>query len=306
MKTRYSLEKYSSGNRKQKVRCPKCNVDNKFVRYVDNATNEILNEKVGRCERINSCGYHYRPKQYFENNGIIPKYKPIKSKPLPPFFYVDKIHLNNSMQNNTKSTLYQFLIRYFDSENVKKTFNKYKVGYSERFGNSVVFWQVDNFDRIYTAKYMVYNHLTGKRDKLKFSWTKIPQNYRRRQCLFGLHLISLFSEDYKVGIVESEKTALICDLYFQDENIIWLATGGERFLNIEKLEPLKNRQVILFPDLTKENCKNTAFQFWENVGKKAVEKWNIDIKINQYLEKVSNEKQREEQQDLADFIINNM
>ena len=37
-----------------------------------------------------------------------------------------------------------------------------------------------------------------------------------RQVFFGLHLLELFKK-YKIGIVESEKTALMCDLFF-DEN----------------------------------------------------------------------------------------
>ena len=59
----------------------------------------------------------------------------------------------------------------------------------------------------------------------RFYWIKKDDSDKEmRQVFFGLHLLELF-KNYKIGIVESEKTALMCDLFF-DEKIIWLASGG--------------------------------------------------------------------------------
>ena len=61
--------KYSLNSKVGKGTCPKCERKGKFVFYVDNSTGEILHELVGRCDREYSCGYHYTPKQFFDDNA---------------------------------------------------------------------------------------------------------------------------------------------------------------------------------------------------------------------------------------------
>ena len=40
-----------------------------FTRYIDTYNNnEYVNERVGKCNRLDKCGYHYTSKQYFEDN----------------------------------------------------------------------------------------------------------------------------------------------------------------------------------------------------------------------------------------------
>ena len=123
-----------------------------------------------------------------------------------------------------------------------------------------------------------------------------------RQVFFGLHLINYF-KNYKIGIVESEKTAMLCDLFF-DEKIIWLASGGMEGINETKLKDLEGREVILFPDLSTNNSKNSAYKSWktkaETLGKRLI----MNIKINNYLELFSGSSDKENQLDLGDFIIN--
>ena len=35
--------------------------------YTEN-NNQYLSERVGKCNRLDKCGYHYTPKQYFTDN----------------------------------------------------------------------------------------------------------------------------------------------------------------------------------------------------------------------------------------------
>lgn len=63
-----------------------------------------------------------------------------------------------------------------------------------------------------------------------------------------MHLVSL---DKPIGVVESEKTALMCDLFFPKTS--WLATGGEQM--ILKVNVLDNARI--FAD------KGKAFQNWK-------------------------------------------
>ena len=53
-----------------------------------------------------------------------------------------------------------------------------------------------------------------------------------------------------MAIVEAEKTAIVASLFFPD--VLFLATGGITNLRKETCEPLKDRRVILFPDLGAE------------------------------------------------------
>ena len=111
--------------------------------------------------------------------------------------------------------------------------------------------------------------------------------YELKQCLFGEHLLAT-DQNKTVAIVESEKTAVICSIYFPE--YIWLATGGLLNLSEEKLFVLKNRKVKLFPDLK-------AFDVWQ-------EKVNLlsNCSISDYLERECTPAQREQGADLADYI----
>ena len=64
---RYQLEKYRG--RGSRYVCPQCGRKYTFTRYIDtHNNNEYVNDKVGKCNRLDKCGYHYTPKQYFEDN----------------------------------------------------------------------------------------------------------------------------------------------------------------------------------------------------------------------------------------------
>ena len=40
-----------------------------FTRYIDTETNQYIADDVGKCNRLDKCGYHYTPKQYFSDNS---------------------------------------------------------------------------------------------------------------------------------------------------------------------------------------------------------------------------------------------
>ena len=63
---RYQLEKYRG--RGTRYSCPQCGRKYYITRYIDTETNQYINERVGKCNRLDKCGYHYTPKQYFTDN----------------------------------------------------------------------------------------------------------------------------------------------------------------------------------------------------------------------------------------------
>ena len=65
---RFHLQKYRPGSKKV---CPKCGRKSCFTRYVDGNAQITFPNHVGKCDHINSCGYHYTPKEYFQDNPTI-------------------------------------------------------------------------------------------------------------------------------------------------------------------------------------------------------------------------------------------
>ena len=113
------------------------------------------------------------------------------------------------------------------------------------------------------------------------------------------------SKKSKIVIVESEKTALLGMLYFKSK-YLFLATGGLMNLTKEKLKPLENREVILIPDLSPIDAKNSAFDYWKTKSEKFSKEINCSISISNLLEENATEQERNLQLDLGDFIIENL
>jgi len=108
------------------------------------------------------------------------------------------------------------------------------------------------------------------------------------QCLFCEHLLK---EDLNapVAIVESEKIAIIAQTKMPD--YLWLATGSLNEFKPAKLNVLKGRRVIAFPNLG-------AYYHWH---KKAAN-LNFAIEVSDYLEKNATEMQKKNGLDIADFL----
>ena len=80
---RYIWEPYSGPGSRHT--CPECGRKGAFVRYIDTETGEQLADNVGRCNREDSCGYHYKPRDYFRDHpGTGQPFQPtLRTKPRP-------------------------------------------------------------------------------------------------------------------------------------------------------------------------------------------------------------------------------
>lgn len=245
---RYKLEKYKG--RQSRYNCPDCGNEhrNTFAKYIDIETGLYLNDKVGRCNRESKCGYHYSPKRFFDDNGQPNTNQLIKieSKPEPLTSHLPIQSINTNYKGNY---LYSFLVNQYGTGKVDEVMQLYKIGSSDKWNRSTVFYQFDKFKRCRTGKIMQYDPQTGRRIKKPYNriaWVHSPINeYNLKQCLFGEHLVR-FNDNTPIGIVESEKTALIMAIVKPD--IIWLATGGLSNLSKNKVSGLGFRKVVLFPD----------------------------------------------------------
>lgn len=128
----------------------------------------------------------------------------------------------------------------------------------------VVFWQIDNEAKPRAAKLMKFypqeHPKFGHRDKeVHPGWIYNQEGIRQEvkpdehtilKPGFGFHLLSKYPQA-EVQVVESEKTALLCAIYFGDlEHKLWVATAGKANLGKNILKPLtdQNRVIALHPD----------------------------------------------------------
>lgn len=313
MDYQFMLEKYSG--RSSRYPCPQCKQVNEFARYIDVDTGNYIAEYVGRCNRVAKCDYHYTPKQFFTDN---PNVKPFERRATA---YRTESKINTKVdlisEDIFKQTLRDFdqnnFIRYlkarFEGSKITDVICRYFIG--TWFDGRTVFWQIDGCRLIRTGKLIAYNAITGKRIKSqKPSWVhaelkrekwnnfeyteEVNKEFHLKQCFFGEHLLQ--SESQKpVGVVESEKTAIVASLVLPQ--LLWIATGGCGNLNVNKLQhAIKRRRVILFPDSSK-------FEYWATKVKEARKIFNIDIQMFNLFELRLNEEQKREDYDIADFIL---
>jgi hypothetical protein len=296
---RYILEKYKGRN--TRYNCPNCK-KREFVRYIDTETNKHLSPDVGKCNRIDNCGYHYSPSQYFKDNNIVTSHvnKPINIKPLPPQQKLPSIIpveiFKESLSGFENNNFVRSLLNIFEPDIVGKLVSRYFIGTSTHWPGSTVFWQIDLTGKIRAGKIMLYNAETGKRVKQPYdyiTWVhkalKMP-DFSLSQCFFGTHLLR--DKSKPVGMVESEKTAIICSVYFP--KLIWLAAGNAEGLNAEKCKVLQRRKVVLFPDLNQ-------FDKWTDKAKELFPQGNCTI--FDLLERKATEIERLQGLDLADYMV---
>jgi hypothetical protein len=243
---KYSLDKSS-----KKFLCPKCN-KRTFVKYIETETGSYLNDEFGRCDRETNCGYHSNPKGEFKNTFEV-KYIP---PPEPSFHNYDLV--SQSGRNYKQNNFVQFLKTIFSDDEVKSVILKYLIGTSKHWNGANIFWQIDNNEKVRHGKIMLVNSETGKRIKNKEGRSLINsvrsvlklENFNLNQCLFGLHLVNE-TNTKTIGLVESEKTAVIMSLFKPD--YVWLATGSKGGLKYAFLKPIKDFKIIAFPDKSEYN-----------------------------------------------------
>lgn len=300
---RYILQPYKGMSTRH--HCPECKKrDWTFTLYIDVETGEPVNDLVGKCDRLDNCGYHYTPKQFFQDTSasaeppsfmastkqskiVVPKQADIS--------FISKEVFKASLAGYGRNHFINFLISLFGEKAVTEAVTNYFIGSSNKWPGATVFWQIDLKGNVRTGRIMLYDSTTGKRVKEPkcVTWVHTVlkfQNFALKQCFFGEHLLR--DKTRPVAIVESEKTAIIASLYLPQ--FIWLASGGKEGLGTAKCTALKGRKVTLFPDIN-------GLEKWTQ---KAKELSNMaTFFVSSLLEEKATEAEREQGLDLADYLI---
>lgn len=275
---RYHLDATRGTSHKYTCPNPKCLGKKSFRRYVDEQGNE-LGDECGICDHINSCGYHLPPREFFKLHPELQKDWRL-NHPLPDnwsaigrrstrndssqvvqqqnieekAFTLDRSLVDRSRSNESlfvSWVVHNVAPHYkFSTELVFRVLDDYQLGEDRQ--HRVVFWLIDQQGRVRSGKMMEYG-IDGHRMK-SFDWVhsalmrcnQLDGNaWELRQCLFGEHLLDTYPSK-EIGLVESEKSAIICSLFYPD--MLWLATGSCQNLNVERVSPLIGRKVKVYPD----------------------------------------------------------
>ena len=257
---RYQLEtRKLTGRPQRKFTCPHCGKKKCFVRYVDTLNDfHYVADDVGKCNHQHSCGYHYKPADYYRDNQWAREPTALHEShctpaPLPPFQplpmdYVLRSHSPRSIfwQWFTTDVARKLIL---SQEQLRQIYDDYLIGATRR--GEVIFWQIDQEQQVHGG-HMMHYRIDGHREGFQ-GWTHIPLiragllpiDWQLYQCFFGQHLLSRRT-DAHVCIVESEKTALV--MAACQPEYLWLATCGSSGLSPERVKCLSGRRVTLFPD----------------------------------------------------------
>jgi len=197
----------------------------------------------------------------------------------------------------------QFLLREFDRESVIRAIAAYRIGtmYEPKRGDRTVFWQIDKDGKVRSGKLISYDPTTGKRDKAKGSnWAhaimkasgSLSEGFELEQCFFGEHLLP-YDRRMAVAIVESEKSAVISSICMPQYR--WLACGGKRNLQPEKLVRIGKRRIVLYPDAG-------GFAEWLELAAAAREA-GLDVRVFDLIEQRATPEEKKADIDIADWLI---
>ena len=157
------------------------------------------------------------------------------------------------------------------------------------------------------------------------------------RCLFGLHLLTEFFEEggrrneegeysqrskgtpactdstaqnislsppesggeTAIAVVEAEKTAVIMSEVYPQ--YVWMAAGGLSALSAEKLHPLRDHKVVLFPDTDPDG---TTYACWKAIAREASRSFLSPVYVSPLLERQATPEQKAAKIDIVDLLFN--
>lgn len=317
MALRYILEPYKGPA--SRYTCPRCHHKRTFSRYIDTLNMEHLPAELGRCSREVNCGYHAKPHQFKADNRQPANHhhgaKTLNQQAFAANCVIHPQYVNETFDNYNDNNFVQFLITRFGLGLAAEAVARYRIGTSNHWRGATIFWQIDTGLDVRTGKVMLYDRQTAKRVKTPFNhitWVHalllkqirlnneqltlthgdkaipLPTDmFTLQQCFFGEHLLAE-NPNKPVGIVESEKSAILASIYLPQ--ITWLAAGSLSMLNAQRCEMLKQHDVTLFPDLN-------GYARWNAVARQ------MQFKISTLLESAASTEDRILGLDLADYLL---
>lgn len=247
--------------------------------------------------------------------------------PEPVFFDFETFKQTLQPERYEKNTFIQNLfyrVQFpFEADEVTKVIQLYRLGTVSngyRAGaNTFPFIDIKgNVRAVQVKQFDEHNHTTGtdflhsiiekhhtRNNKPLPEWLEAyTKQDKRISCLFGEHLLSKYRSN-PVALVEAPKTAVYGTLYFglpeTPESLIWLAVYNKSSFSFDKLKVLQGRFIYVFPDLSKDG---NTFKEWETKAKEYESRLpGTRFIFSDLLEQLAPEQDKNEGNDLADFLI---
>jgi hypothetical protein len=252
-----------------------------------------------------------------QQRPAVPKpYNPPQTEEKPEVIdFIPPQYMLNSLRRYDENGFIVGLTRLFGQEAISRVNQQYMIGTSKKYQDrgclSTIFWQVDINENIRQCNVIMYNPETLKRSRDE---NMRPKKYGRwispemedknlKCCFFGEHLLREYPQK-DVCIVESEKTAIICSMFYPNYN--WLATSGTTGVQWKEKRPcevLKGRRVKLFPDAGEKNGIK-AHSVWSDIANSIAGLIDCKISVSDLIEKKATGQERADGWDLADYLIN--
>jgi hypothetical protein len=315
---RYTLDKSS-----RQHHCPSCG-KKRFVRYIDIETKQYLPEEYGKCNRSDNCRYHLNPYKDGYNTDEAKRNTGKASPPkiAQPLYYLPETVLNATLKVESFSNNFfvQNLLKICPLKDIEKVVSLYRIGTigkGERAG-ATTFPFIDKAGNIRTIQAKLFNeenhtlkngtdfvhsilvrHYVKKGESLPCWLNDYIKNEKYVTCLFGEHLLNKYPLN-PVALVEAPKTALIATLYYglpdNPDALLWLAVYNKSSLTIDRCKVLKNRKVVLFPDL------NAYTEWLSRTRELSAILPDTRFVVSDLLEKNANENDKKQGLDLADYL----
>ncbi len=250
LKLAIRLDENLGSHIQKKEQCPGCHKQKRFVRFYDFDKLEYLPAHFGRCDRQEHCGYFLSP--YSDNSEYVadPNRTTHIEVPDNPIVYVDKAIVAKTLSHYDSNTFVQFLISKVGYDKAMATVFKFYIGTAQN--NGTIFWQIDQFNKPRTGAKIHYKP-DGHRNKEIDVKRLFVLKDGYKPCLFGEHQIHSAASNSLYVIVESEKTAIVGECYMNSLNnrpLVWLACSGSNGLTFDKIQCLRNKNVLLAPDFS--------------------------------------------------------
>jgi hypothetical protein len=239
--------------------CPLCG-DRSLSYYVDTHNGScIVDESLGKCDHLDSCKpYHEHPYQWsglreYEKQYGDSNYKRVEVPEKPKrYYYLDKTLLDK-IKFIEGNVFVQFLKGLGISiTDIKDLFSKLNVYTRSELEIVFAYQDLENrFTRGMIIRFDRTGHKYGNLSSIHHRMKDkglISDDFDITELhLWGLHLLNdSVNIDKPIAIVESQKTALLCNYLYP--SMVWMASSGLSNLNIEKFEPLRGRRIIIYPD----------------------------------------------------------
>jgi hypothetical protein len=233
--------------------------------------------------------------------------------------------LEQSMSHYESNRFARLLQTHFGADVAEQLLQRFQIGTSAHWKGACVFWLVDELQRVRGGQVVQFDaqgHTVkvpqpDGSTKRRTGWvhSALATRYQRQgqeppawlsayiehasksPCLFGLPQLVTAPAAQPVAIVEAPKTAVLCTPYFPA--FTWLAVGALSYLNAARLEPLRGRGIVLFPDASESG---RAFTEWSTRAEE-LRRAGFQVEVSDLLERGATPEQKQQGTDLADLLL---